>query len=224
MTSIVAVMGYDWRHVVRSILRIGFGGCSSIHLLLPPWEDERSTEGVGKVREIALAAGMSEDRIRVHRVNILDFRDAVLRIARLYMRILAEDDILLSLGGGMRALVAEALAAAIMMSEKSWRERIRVVIDLEGREESVAITVEDIASIRLYPPTARELEAVKLAVERGVVTPKTLAETIRIPLSTAHATLKSAENKGLLEKVGWGKYRPTELGKTTLKIYRENTA
>ncbi len=225
MVSIVAAMGFDWRHVVRSILRIGFKECTSIHLLLPPWSDERAEAGIKEVEKIALAAGLSKEKIHTHRLDVRNYQETIMQLAKMYVDLMSEGGVLLSLGGGMRILVVEALAAALMLGEKDWRKHVRIVVDLEGREESVEFSAEDLASLSLKPPNARELEAIKIALDSGTVTPKKLSEILEIPRSTAHAILGEALRKGYLEKIGWGKYRATSLGKAILylhKIQRNN--
>lgn len=218
MVSIVAVMGFDWRHVVKSILRIGFKKVTSIHLILPPWDDGRARDGINRIKEIATSAGLSEDKVIIHKHDPLKLGETVLGIAKLFVDLIPEGDVLLSLGGGMRALVVEALIAALSL-DPAVRKRIKVVIDLEGHEESVEFGADEVALYSLRLPGGQGENAVlDLAVKKGFVTPKLVADKLGKPKSTSHALIKALERKGLLRRVRWGVYEPTELGRMIRKI------
>lgn len=218
MPSIVAVMGFDWRHVVRCVLRIGFKKITAIHLVMPIWPDERAERGVEEIRKISEVAGLPPDRVSVHRVDPTKFTETVFDLSELLSSVWAsEGDILVSLGGGMRALVVETFIAALAVHSRSGA-RIRFVIDLEGREDFVEFTAEDVLIVRRGRPSGKELEVLRLARDGAVVTPKRVSEVLNIPRSTAHYILDSLRKEGYLRKVGRGKYVITSLGRAAASV------
>lgn len=216
MAAVIAVMGFDWRHVIRSILRIGFMEVTSVHLIMPPWSDERAEAGVAEVRKLAKAAGLSEGSVLVHRVDPRGFIQAVATITDIIASALAaEERALISLGGGMRALVVETFLAALSVYSSTGRA-VEFVVDLEGREESVVFSAEDALLFRRGGPGRRDKAILEMARERGTISPKDLSEAMGIPRSTAHAILASLERRGFLRKVRRGKYSLTPLGEAFL--------
>ena len=210
--SIVAVLGFDERHVVRSILRLGFRNASSIHLILPDREeiDKRSAEAIERIRGLADAAGVGG--VKVHRVNFESFDEAVLQIADILASvILGGSEAILSLGGGMRALVIEAYAASLSLPEEL-RKYLKIVIDFE--------TGEGYAEIEPRIPSYRTLSEEEVLIlreaERGEATPTKISEKLHIPKSSAWKKLAQMVEEGLLVKEVKGSYKPTR--KATLLL------
>ncbi len=221
-SSIVAVMGFDWRHVVKSILRIGFREVVAVHLIMPVWDNERARAGVNEVRKVATAAGLSEDAVHVYRVDPRNFLDAVAGLIQYLSRVIADSDtVLVSLGGGMRALVVETFTALLSLGEvfESFGRATRVVIDLEGMAEAVEFRLTDALSIIVKPPSEEEGKVLILAYERGAVRPKDISEALAKPRSTAHAMLKDLEKRGYLRKVRRGVYELTDLGMAHVRVF-----
>ena len=206
MGSIVAVLGFDERHVVKSILRLGFRNVNSIHLILPDGKgmDKRAVEAIERIRRLADAAGVS--RVEAHKVNYEDFDEAVLQIADILASVtLGGSDTVLSLGGGMRALVIEAYTAVLSMPEEL-RKYIRIVIDFE--------TGEGCVEVKPHVPKYRILSKDEILIlreaEKGEATPTKISEKLGIPKSSAWKKLAQMVEEGLLMKEMRGSYRQTK--------------
>jgi len=95
--SIVAPIGFDERHVIRSILRLGFRNVTNVILLRPEGDvDERTEKAVSEIGKIAREAGAS---LRVIEVPVENLAESVGRIRRLILGELeAGRTVLVSLG------------------------------------------------------------------------------------------------------------------------------
>ena len=206
MGSIVAVLGFDERHVVRSILRLGFRNVDSIQLIVPDKQemDRRTVEAINRIRKLANAAAVS--RVETHKVDYEDFDKAVLQIADILASVtLGGSNTVLSLGGGMRVLVIEAYTAVLSMPEEL-RKYVKIVIDFETGEGYVEVKPH-IPSYRLL--SKDEILILKEA-EKGEATPTEISKKLGIPKSSAWKKLAQMVKEGLLTKEARGSYRQTK--------------
>lgn len=206
MGSIVAVLGFDERHVVRSILRLGFRNVDSIQLIVPDKQemDRRTVEAINRIRKLANAAAVS--RVETHKVDYEDFDKAVLQIADILASVtLGGSNTVLSLGGGMRVLVIEAYTAVLSMPEEL-RKYVKIVIDFETGEGYVEVKPH-IPSYRLL--SKDEILILKEA-EKGEATPTKISKKLGIPKSSAWKKLAQMVKEGLLTKEARGSYRQTK--------------
>ena len=206
MGSIVAVLGFDERHVVRSILRLGFRNVDSIQLIVPDKQemDRRTAEAINRIRKLANAAAVS--RVETHKVDYEDFDKAVLQIADILASVtLGGSNTVLSLGGGMRVLVIEAYTAVLSMPEEL-RKYVKIVIDFETGERYVEVKPH-IPSYRLL--SKDEILILKEA-EKGEATPTKISKKLGIPKSSAWKKLAQMVKEGLLTKEARGSYKQTK--------------
>lgn len=206
MGSIVAVLGFDERHVIKSILRLGFRNIDSVHLIIPKRkeEDRRAVEALQRIRGLAETAGVS--KIEEHRVNYTDFDESVLQIADVLASAASGgSEMVLSLGGGMRALVVEAYTAALSLPD-GLRRSIKVAMDFETGEGFVEVEPH----IPAYRTLSREEALILEEAERGEATPTKISKRLGIPKSTAWKRLSRMADEGLLVKEARGVYRPTK--------------
>jgi len=206
MGSIVAVLGFDERHVVRSILRLGFRNVDSIQLIVPDKQemDRRTVEAINRIRKLANAAAVS--RVETHKVDYEDFDKAVLQIADILASVtLGGSNTVLSLGGGMRVLVIEAYTAVLSMPEEL-RKYVKIVIDFETGEGYVEVKPH-IPSYRLL--SKDEILILKEA-EKGEATPTKISKKLGIPKSSAWKKLAQMVKEGLLTKEARGSYKQTK--------------
>jgi len=206
MGSIVAVLGFDERHVVRSILRLGFRNVDSIQLIVPDKQemDRRTVEAINRIRKLANAAAVS--RGETHKVDYEDFDKAVLQIADILASVtLGGSNTVLSLGGGMRVLVIEAYTAVLSMPEEL-RKYVKIVIDFETGERYVEVKPH-IPSYRLL--SKDEILILKEA-EKGEATPTKISKKLGIPKSSAWKKLAQMVKEGLLTKEARGSYKQTK--------------
>lgn len=210
------MLGFDERHVIKSILRLGFRNVDSIHLIVPAGiVDKRTREAIKRIESLADAAGVA--RVVVHEINHTDFDEAALRVASI-LSAASEggSETILSLGGGLRALVLEAYAAALSLPDEV-RRHVKVVVDLETGEGYVEPST---APPKYRPLSDTELRILSKASEAGAVRPTEASKALRIPKSTAWKLLNNLVKEGLLEKKDRGSYSLTNWGQKLLKHYQ----
>ncbi len=214
---LVATLGFDERHVIRSIISMGMGGIEEIILLVPDWGlEERTVKAIEEIRRIAELAGIASSRIRVEKIKVEDFWRAVSRTIELlreeYMK--GASEIILSLGGGLRILVLETYTA-VMLIEESIRKRIKIRIDIETKGEGTIIDGDEIPLCIELTPTERIV--LREIVDKRITTLKQLTQTLEIPRSTIWKTLDKLLKKKLLIKQD-KQYIPTKTAETLIKI------
>jgi len=217
MPYLVAVLGFDERHVIKSILRIGFKNVIGLYLIVPSGRVVKQTEeAIRRIREIAGMAGVAS--VEVFEVDPLRFEEAVARLRSLLMKLCAGGvEVIVSLGGGMRALVVESLTASILLPRDMWRF-LRIVSDLETGEGYVEFVLEDVMLINEL--RYEELMLINYVSERGSAGPTDISRDLSIPKTTAWKALNKLLGKGLLKKVG-REYRLTDEGVRLSSIARE---
>jgi len=213
--ALVATLGFDERHVVKSLIDIGMSNVVYIILLVPNWGlDERSRKAISMITNIAGLAGIEESRVIVYEVDVLDFFDSIREILdmfnELYLR--GVDEFILSLGGGLRILVIEAYTAALM-APKHISEKIVVRIGIEGRVEHVSFNIKNLPlCLQISEHELTILEKLK----KQITSISELSRETNTPRSTIWKTLQKLYQKNLVNKLG-SRYVITELGKALLK-------
>ena len=217
MGSIVAVLGFDERHVIKSILRLGFRNVDSVHLILPKKnEDRRAEEAVRRIKGLAEAAGVKN--VKEYGIDYNDFDSAVLQIADLLASVTSGGyDTILSLGGGMRILVVEAYMAALSLPRKL-RKYIKVAIDFETGEGFVEIEPHTVSYRYLSDDEIEILEE----AEEGRATPARISKKLGIPKSTAWKRLSQMVEEGLLKKEKRGLYKQTKKAMLLLSFTKKD--
>ncbi len=216
VTAIIATLGFDERHIVRSILRIGFGGVKKILLLVPRGGiEEKTTKAFDQVKSLASIAGV--DDVSMVEIPVERFDDAVAEIRRLaYECVSKYSRVFVSLGGGMRALVVETLIA-IFTLPPSEKRKIDIVVDLETGKDSVKFPAWIPLELRLSDVESRVLEYV---VSKGSANLADVATELNIARSTAWKALERLVDAGFLTKREFV-YEPTEVGKFVYSIIKK---
>ncbi|NPA97430.1 MAG: CRISPR locus-related DNA-binding protein [Crenarchaeota archaeon] len=208
MTAIVATLGFDERHIVRSILRIGFGGVKRVILLVPTGGiDERTQRAFDEVKKLASMAGVND--VSLMEVPIESFNDAVADIRRVvYDCVQKYGRAVVSLGGGMRALVVETLIAVFTLPPNE-KKKVDIVVDLETGKDGIKFPAWIPLELRLSDVESRVLEYV---VEKGSANLGDVATELGVARSTAWKALERLVDAGLLSKREYT-YEPTEVGR-----------
>lgn len=209
MHYLIGVLGFDERHVIKSLLRIGFKNVNKIYLIVPSGRIVKQTEeAIKRIKEIAGLAGV--DGIEIFEVDVLRFEESVAKLRKLLMNLCAGGDlVIISLGGGMRALVIETLIAALLIPIEL-SAYVRVVADLEGGDSYIEFNVSD---VRMLAELNRdELTVLSYMGRRGPVGPTDISRDLGIPKTTAWKLLRKLSNKGFLLKHG-REYVLSETGK-----------
>ena len=215
--ALIASLGFDERHVIRNLLRIGFKGVKKIILLIPSWDiDSRTKRAIDEIVKIAVIAGLERNSIVTYRVDVKNLYNAVKAIYRLYRELVNEgvDKVIVSLGGGLRALIIEAFLAIILL-DRNTREKITVIVDLETGEDYIVV---DPSIPFNYIPSENEVLVLNKLFQEPMSF-KELLETTKLPRTTLWKTLcRLQENK--LVKQQESRYAITEIGKIiSLKQY-----
>ncbi|MCX8170336.1 MAG: CRISPR-associated CARF protein Csa3 [Candidatus Methanomethyliaceae archaeon] len=217
MPYLIAVLGFDERHVIKSLLRLGFKNVKKVYLIVPSARTTKQSEdAVKRIREVAELAGVSV--VEVFDVDPLNFEESVNRIRRLLMSLCAGgEEITISLGGGMRALVIEALIAALLIP-RELSSGVKVVSDLETGEGFVEIRIADLLMISELK--FDELLILSYLLKKNVVGPTEINRDLNIPKTTAWKILSKLSNKGLLIKYG-REYKLSGTGNRVASIANE---
>jgi len=217
MPYLVAVLGFDERHVIKSILRIGFKNVIGIYLIVPRGRVTKQTEdAIKRIKEIARMAGVNQ--VEIYEIDPLHFEESVAKLRSLLMRLCAGgEEVTVSLGGGIRAMVIEAIVAATLLPQ-NMRRYVRIVSDLETGEGYIEVVLADILLITEL--RYEELLIINYLKERGKAGPTDISRDLSIPKTTAWKLLNKLANKGVIEKEG-REYKLTENGARLSKIAKQ---
>ncbi len=217
--TLIATLGFDERHVIRSLLSMGMEGVRWIVLLLPDWPmDERSLQAVKEIKRIAGLAGLRMEDVVVKHVKVEDFWSAVSTIITVFTEwyTRGSEKFILSLGGGLRALVLEAYTATLFLPKDIARRTV-IRIDMEAKPASITIERSNIPLC--LQPTEQEIRVLRKLLENPA-TLTNLSRELGIPKTTTWKILNRLQENNLVAKEE-NTYKITELGKTLLKIKTE---
>ena len=214
MPYLVAVLGFDERHVIKSILRVGFKNVIGIYLIVPMGRITKQTEdAIKRIKEIAGMAGVNQ--VEVYEIDPLHFEESVAKLRSLLMKLCAGgEEVIVSLGGGIRAMVIESIIAATLLPQ-NMRKYVKIVSDLETGEGYIELVLADILLINEL--RYEELLLIKYLKERGRVGPTDINRNLSIPKTTAWKLLNKLASRGVIEKEG-REYKLTENGARLSKI------
>jgi len=207
LPGIIATLGFDERHVIRSMLRIGFGGVQKIVLLVPRGGlEERAKRALDEISKLAGLAGVKD--ISTAEVPIEVFHEAVATIRRIVRDCVRSfGGAVVSLGGGMRALVIETLLAVLTLPIQD-KKSVKIVVDLETSQGSIEFPASIPIDIRLSEVEIRALEYV---INKGRATLGEVSEDLKLARSTAWKALEKLVSIGCLKKEDFT-YIPTDIG------------
>jgi len=199
MPYLIAVLGFDERHVVKSLLRLGFKNVKEVYLLVPSGRaTKQSEDAIKRIREIAGLAGVSA--VEVFEVDPLKFEESTTRIRKLLMSLCAGgEEITISLGGGMRALIIEALIASLLIP-RELSNSIKIVSDLETDEGFIEMRASDLLMISEL--NVDELLILSYLLKKNAVGPTEISRDLNIPKTTAWKILNKLNKRGLLTRLG----------------------
>lgn len=217
MPYLIAALGFDERHVIKSLLRLGFKNVRGVYLIVPSSRTTKQSEdAIKRIREVAELAGVSV--VEVFDVDPLEFEESVTKIRKLLMNLCAGgDEITISLGGGMRALVIETLIAALLVPRELSRG-IKIVSDLETGEGFIEVQASDLMMISGLK--ADELLILSYILKKKVIGPTEISRDLNIPKTTAWKILNKLSSKGLLIKHG-REYKLSDAGNRIALIASE---
>ena len=204
---LIAVLGFDERHVIRSLLRLGFKNVDVIYLVVPSGRITKQTEeAIKRITEVAKLANVSD--VKVFEVDPLGFGSAVAKLRKLMIDLCSGGkDLVISLGGGMRVLIVETLVASLLVP-KELSSHILIVVDLESGEGYIEVNISNILTISELK--SDELQVLKYLLTKAPAGPTEISKTLGIPKTTVWKILKKLHAKGLVTK----QYREYKAGDT----------
>lgn len=206
--------------MIKSLLRLGFKNVRKVYLIVPSGRTTKQSEdAIKRIKEISGLAGVSA--VEVFETDPLDFGGSVGSIRRLLMKLSAgREEVIVSLGGGIRALIIETLIASLLIP-KELRDSIRIVSDLETGEGFIEMWASDILMVSELK--FDELSTLSYLLKKGSVGPTDISKDLKIPKTTAWKILNKLSKRGLLNKLG-REYKLSEIGKRIAPIASEITS
>jgi CRISPR locus-related DNA-binding protein len=214
---LIAVLGFDERHVIRSLLRLGFKNVDVIYLVVPSGRITKQTEeAIKRITEVAKLANVSD--VKVFEVDPLGFGSAVAKLRKLMIDLCSGGkDLVISLGGGMRVLIVETLVASLLVP-KELSSHILVVVDLESGEGYIEVNISNILTISELK--SDELQVLKYLLTKAPAGPTEISKTLGIPKTTVWKILKKLHAKGLVTKQ-YREYKASDTGERLKELLIE---
>jgi CRISPR locus-related DNA-binding protein len=214
---LIAVLGFDERHVIRSLLRLGFKNVDVIYLVVPSGRITKQTEeAIKRITEVAKLANVSD--VKVFEVDPLGFGSAVAKLRKLIMDLCSGGkDLVISLGGGMRVLIVETLVASLLVP-KELSSHILIVVDLESGEGYIEVNISNILTISELK--LDELQVLKYLLTKAPAGPTEISKTLGIPKTTVWKILKKLHTKELVTKQ-YREYKASDAGERLKELLIE---
>ncbi|MEM1681092.1 MAG: helix-turn-helix domain-containing protein [Sulfolobales archaeon] len=212
MPYLVAVLGFDERHVIKSLLRLGFKNVDGIYLVVPAGRiTEQTRDAIKRIEEVAMLAGVDvNNQVKIVEVKPVDFGSTISELRRLLMNLsVGGEEITISVGGGFRAMVVEVLIAALLLPLEISR-RVKLVCDLESGDGFIEFSVFDILSI--YRLGYDELKVLSYLTRKEPAGPTQISREFSIPKTTAWKILKKLHKENYLVRDG-REYKLSEIGR-----------
>jgi len=214
---LIAVLGFDERHVIRSLLRLGFKNVDVIYLVVPSGRITKQTEeAIKRITEVAKLANVSD--VKVFEVDPLGFGSAVAKLRKLMIDLCSGGkDLVISLGGGMRVLIVETLVASLLVP-KELSSHILIVVDLESGEGYIEVNISNILTISELK--SDELQVLKYLLTKAPAGPTEISKILGIPKTTVWKILKKLHAKGLVTKQ-YREYKASDTGERLKELLIE---
>jgi len=196
MTIVLASLGFDERPILKAILRHYSEVIKGIKLIVPLSNGDSRVEGaIIRLRELTLKLLDLEPTVMY--INPLEVIDSIRKIKIELNKALEGDKVLVVLGGGMRGVVIECLAATLLLPSELKR-KVQIEVDLEFKEAHVSINADDLTYIQLNPfELSVLLEISKQGNQASIVN---ITTALGLPKSTTWKILKRLEKQGLLKR------------------------
>lgn len=197
---LIATFGWTEQFVLSSILRHGVGMGDQIVLLVPDKKDEKS-EAILRDFGSFLSKYGEGVKLKVERVPLDNFDDAVTKISKIFREILSMEPerVIINLSGGMRVLILATYIAALLTCPRN----VVIELETENRERNYHIPNLSIKGLVELTDIDRMILG-KVEAEEEIDTSK-LLQYLKIPRSTLHKHLRELESKGLINLERKGK-------------------
>ncbi len=191
MVILVATVGFDEKFIIRAILR-NLKELEKIYLVTARPIEEKVEKAINQVKQfvnVALQAPGFKVDVDVVDIEVKDFPSAISKVKKECFSELR--DYVVSLGGGMRAVVLATLAAFLISGARG-----EVEVELENFQGVVRFKPELFKVISLGDYDRSIIESL---ARRDRATYKELLEDTGLSRATLFRALKSLKLKGLVE-------------------------
>lgn len=213
----INTFGFTETAVLAPVVKLGLDKDDFITLLLPQGlVDQRTLNAVENLKNYLRILVGEEIQLESVEVPINDFVKGIIKIRDLIKSYAEKGTVYINLSGGMRVLILETYAAALIVKMLGVDVRF-TEINLEGAVGSVKI-------LPIFPVQKldeKKLKLLKEIIGLGGVTLKDLSRKFSLSLSTISRNINSLKNISLIEVTREGrkiKVKPTEYGKI-LSLY-----
>lgn len=215
--ALLATLGFDERHVIRSILVMGMEDIDQVILLVPSWDlDPRTKKAIDEIKKIVSIAGIGEENVYVEKIDVENFWSAVRQITEIIKELALEGikGIRISLGGGLRALIIETYTASLLL--RNINIPIIIRIDIESGKQTIEFNLEE--TPLCYEPSGLEIKIIKTIIEKPETTISELARTLNTPKTTVWKAVQKLQKQKLILKKEKA-YIATNAAKTLITLY-----
>lgn len=204
-----ATLGFDEKFAARCLMRSS-SLVSKIVVITAPPVDEYSRSRLENAWEALAKIARDYANIDVERFEVKDpgnfWRSVDELREKMYAELSASEGLILCLSGGLRALVVEALAAAVTLPMDAAVDKVYVEVELENFSGIARFNIAQVQ--RLMQLTEPEYRIFKILATRGPQRLGQLASTLGRPRSTVYRMLQKLEKLGLVKKEPDGTYKP----------------
>jgi len=205
---LVSTLGFDEKFAVRCLMRNAERISKLVVITAPPLDEysksrlESAWSSLKKVAEEY--ASIEVERLEVASPEKFWFSTRTIR-RKLYEELAGHEELVLCLSGGLRALVAETLIAAVTLPSDASTEKVAVEIELENLSGVVRFNIAQIQ--KQMQLTGPEHQILEMLEEKGSAKLSWLASMLGKPRTTVYRMLQKLEKQGLVVKEPDGTYR-----------------
>jgi len=192
--ALILTLGFDEKFAIRALMRHGRDLRKVLVVMAEP-VDERAQRALNAVKDF-VERFMTSVQLEAFIVNPSEPYDAMRKLKDVIRRNPALNYVI-SVSGGMRALIVELLIVASIM-----KLRGEVEIELENFRGTVSLPA---TLLYMEPLGSEEHKVLKVLMERGPMTAKDLMDLLKIPRSSLYRRIKELKTRGLVVEVREGK-------------------
>lgn len=202
-----STLGFEEKFAVRCLMRHMDSASKMVVITAPP-VDEHSRSKIEEAFSLLKRVAEEYAEIGVEKLVVgdpLDFWASVREIrGKLYTEMVGHERTVMCLSGGLRALVVEALVAALTLPSDAQVDRVVVEIELENLSGVTSFNVAQVQKLmQLTGPEHRILEFLE---EKGPAKLTRIAQELGMARSTAYRVLRRLEGLGLVVREPDGTY------------------
>jgi CRISPR-associated protein Csa3 len=197
MKLLCLTLGFDEKFAARALMRAGIGSGDRVLVFVAEPMEERAERCLKLFKEF-ISKYVEDVDLRIVGVEVRKFSFSVLRIKKVlgdYARDVNE--VMLNLSGGMRALILEALSAALLLGLDSIveveLENLRGLVTFPLRLLGGGLSRGEVKVLSVLLKAGGELNLLEISKESGM------------PRSTVHKKLRRLVEIGLIEEKRVGK-------------------